>query len=308
MLKKYYPAFLKEIKKFLNIKKDGIYIDCTFGCGEHSLEILKNLCVSGKLFSFDIDNESLLINSRKIQDPRLNIINSNFSYIENYIKRLGFQKKINGIIFDLGLSIWQLDQSNRGFSFLKNDLLDMRLNKNIGISAMYWLNNANEKDIFNVIKNYGEDYNAKNIAKKIIFFRKRTVLKYTQDLVKIIKYVVGARKYIKSLARVFQSIRIYINDELNSLINGLKAAYNILSSKGRLVVISFHSLEDRIVKKFIYNKTNMNFIPNIPLTDKQINKFYSTKMINLGKYKPSPKEIINNNRIRSAILRVAEKK
>ncbi len=308
MLKKYYPAFLKKIKKFLNIQKDGVYIDCTFGSGKHSLEILKNLCMSGKLFSFDIDNESLLINSKKIQDSRLNIINSNFCYMEYYIKRLGLEKKINGIIFDLGLSTWQLDKSNRGFSFLRNDFLDMRMNKNIGVSAMYWLNHANEKDIFNVIKNYGEDFNAKNIAKKIVFFRKKKTLEYTQDLVKIIKYVVGSKKYIKSLARVFQSIRIYINNELNSLINGLKAAYNILSSKGRLVVISFHSLEDKIVKKFIYNKTNINIIPDIPLTDKQINKFYSTKMINLGKYKPSAKEIINNNRIRSAILRVAEKK
>ncbi len=308
MLKKYYPAFLKNIKKFLNIKKNGIYIDCTFGCGSHSLKILENLCELGRLFSFDSDNESLLINSRKIKDSRLSLINSNFSDIEYYINNLGFKKKINGIIFDLGLSNWQLDVSDRGFSYLRNNFLDMRMNKNIGISASDWINNVSEKNIFKVIKNYGEDYCARNIAKKIVFFRKKKKIMYTRDLVEIIKYVVGGKNYIKSLARVFQAIRIYINDELNSLINGLQSAYNILSKKGRLVVISFHSLEDKIVKKFIYKKSNVNLISDIPLTDNQIKEIYPVKMINLGKYKPSMKEIINNNRIRSALLRVAEKK
>ncbi len=307
MFKKYYPAFLKKIKKFLNIYKNGIYIDCTFGCGFHSLEILKNLCSSGKLFSFDLDNESLLINSKKINDSRLNIINDNFSYIEYYINNLGLKKKINGIIFDLGLSPWQLNNYNRGFSYLHNGPLDMRINRKIGISASYWLNNANIKDITNILSKYSEDYYSKKIAKKIIFFRKNKRINYTYDLVNIIKSVVG-NNCIKSLARIFQSIRIYINNELNFLVDGLNASYNILAKNGRLVVISFHSLEDKIVKKFINEKSNLNFISDIPLTEKQIKKYYVSKMINLGKYKPSKYEIINNNRIRSAILRVAEKK
>ncbi len=307
MFKKYYPAFLKRIKKFLNIRKNGIYIDCTFGCGFHSLEILKYLCRSGKLFSFDIDKESLFINSKKICDSRIKIINSNFSRIDYYINNLGLKNKIDGIIFDLGLSPWQLNNYNRGFSYNYNGPLDMRMNQNNSISASDWLNTANIYDIIKIFKKYSEDFYSKIIAKKIIFFRKKRKIKFTYDLVKIIKSVVG-NNCIKSLARIFQSIRIYINNELNSLINGLNSAYNILSKKGRLVVISFHSLEDKIVKKFINEKSSLNLIPDIPLTEKQIKDNYNTKMINLGKYKPSLDEINNNNRIRSAILRVAEKK
>ncbi len=303
------PAFLNRINEFLNIKKNGIYIDCTLGCGNYSIEILKFLSEKGKLFSFDIDPKSVLINFNKIKDNRFTIINSNFSYMEDYINNLNLSKKINGIIFDLGLSSSQLDDPSRGFSFLKEGPLDMRMNQNKGITAKYWINNANEKDILNVIKSYGEEKYAFNITKKIIFFRKKKKLSTTFDLIKIIKSVVK-KNCIKSFARVFQSIRIFINDELNSLIKGLKSAYNILSPKGRLVVISFHSLEDRIVKNFIRKKSNINFylLPDIPLTDKQINEMYFCKMNNLGKYKPLAEEINLNNRIRSAILRVAEKK
>ncbi len=309
MFKKNYPAFLKKIKKFLNIKKNGIYIDCTFGCGYYSLEILKNLSKNGRLFSFDIDHKSILVNSKNIYDSRINIINNNFSCIENYIKKINLNNKINGIIFDLGISSWQLNDISRGFSFSKNGFLDMRMNQNIGVSAKNWINYASKENILYVIKKYGEERYAKKIAERIILFRNKKKINYTKDLVKIVKSVVKY-KYIKSLARVFQSIRIYINNELDVLLKGLNSSYNILASKGRLVVVSFHSLEDRIVKNFIKNKSDImsSLVPDIPLTEKKIIKLYPIKMINLGKYKPSVKEIINNNRIRSAILRVAEKK
>ncbi len=309
MFKQYYPPFLSKIKYFLNIKRNGIYIDCTFGCGNHSLEILKHLSKNGKLFAFDIDYESILINSKNICDSRLNIINSNFSNIENYVKKMNLNNKINGIIFDLGISSWQLDNVDRGFSFSKNGLLDMRMNRNYGIRAENWINNASKKDILYVIKKYGEERYAKKIVEKIILFREKKSINSTKDLVKIVKSVVK-KKYIKSLARVFQAIRIYINDELNVLLKALHASYNVLSNQGRLVVISFHSLEDRIVKNFIRSKSdNRSFlISDIPLTEKKINELYPIEMINLGKYKPSIKDLDKNNRIRSAILRVAEKK
>ncbi len=301
-------AFLKQINKFLNIQKNGIYIDCTLGCGNYSIEILKFLSEKGRLFSFDIDPKSVLINYKKIKDNRITIINSNFSFIEKYINDFNLSNKINGVIFDLGLSSYQLDDFERGFSFLNNGPLDMRMNQNEGISAEYWLKYAGIKDMFSVFRKYGEERYAKKIAKKIIFYRKNNILKYTFDLVKIIRSVVK-KNCIKSFARIFQSIRIFINDELNSLINGLNAAYNILSSKGRLVVVTFHSLEDRIVKNFIKKKSDIMFslLPDLPLTNNQINKKYFCKMKNLGRYKPSKEDINLNNRIRSAILRVAEK-
>ncbi len=308
MFRQYYSAFLDKIKYFLNIKENGIYIDCTFGNGNHSLEILKNLSRDGRLFSFDVDYESILINSKNINDTRLSIINSNFINIENYVRKIHLYRKINGIIFDLGISSWQLDSSNRGFSFSKDSPLDMRMNRNYGISAKNWINYAKKKDILYVIKKYGEERYARKITKKIILFRKKRKINSTGDLVNIIKSVVK-NKLIKSCARVFQAIRIYINDELNILSKSLHYSYNVLATKGRLVVISFHSLEDRIVKNFIKSKSNLksSLISGLPLTEKKINELCPIKMIDLGKYKSSIKDLNKNNRIRSAILRVAEK-
>ncbi len=310
MLLKYDPPFLNSINEFLNLDKDGIYIDCTFGCGLHSRKILSYLSDKGRLISFDCDPESINI-AKKIEDKRLTIIHSNFSFLKENIENRFLSGKINGILFDLGVSSLQLDNPIRGFSYSKDGLLDMRMNQNIGITASSWLNKATEYDIRYVLRKFGEEIYAKKIAKKIIFFRKLNYLKRTLDLSKLVNSVIKSKKYFKNKsARTFQAIRIYINDELNSLINGLNAAYSILSKKGRLVVISFHSLEDRIVKNFINNKSNVRsfLLPDIPLTDKEINILYPYKMINLGKFKPDLNSIKLNPRIRSAILRVAEKK
>ncbi len=310
MLINHNAAFLNLINKFLNLKKDGIYIDCTFGCGNHSLKILNNLNYKGKLFSFDYDPESILISKNIIRDKRFTIINDNFINIDYYINNFSLNKKVNGILFDLGISSYQLDNPLRGFSFMKNGPLDMRINQNIGNTASYWLNTANEYDIYKVIKNYGEEKYAKKIANKIVFNRKNFYIKSTLDLCNIIKKTVKINKFYKHKAtRTFQAIRIFINNELYCLKKALDKSYKILSKGGRLLVISFNSLEDRIVKNFIRKKSNNNYLllNKIPLTKKQINKYYPKKMLNIGKYKPLYEDIIKNPRIRSAILRVSEK-
>ncbi len=301
-------AFVDNINKFLNIKKNGIYVDCTFGEGGHSINILNSLGANGKLFSFDYDLDSCCF-GKNIKDRRLNIINDNFLNIKKYIVNECLLGKVNGVVFDLGISYCQLYSPDRGFSFLRNGPLDMRINKNIGRSAADWINKASKNEILYVIRKFGEEYRYSfKIVNKIIERRFFCPIKTTFDLSNLIDAVIKKKNNYKYKARIFQAIRIFINDELNVLLKSLNYAYDVLSNQGRLVVISFHSLEDRIVKKFIRNKSSISsFLTSIPLTDIQINKLNPIKMINLGKFKPSYKEINNNNNIRSAILRVAEK-
>ncbi len=306
-----YSPFLNSINFFLNLKKNGIYIDCTLGNGGHSLKILDNLDKNGVLFSFDRDLEAINnIFKIKNRDKRFTVIHSNFSYIKKYMDLYFLSGKVNGILFDLGMSSYQLDNPLRGFSFMKNGPLDMRMNVNDGLSAECWINKASQKEIYYVIKKYGEENYAWKISKKIIMYRKKKRIKNTFDLSKIINSVVGFKNRKNNPStKTFQAIRIFLNRELYFLFKGLNAAYDILAPKGRLVVISFHSLEDRIVKNFIKLKSNINsyLLSDLPLTEKQININYPLKMKNLGKFKPLFEEIKVNPRIRSAILRVAEK-
>ncbi len=301
--------FLDKIKDFLNIKKNGVYIDCTFGCGGHSKEILNNLCKDGKVFSFELDPKSFFLGKNLINDNRITLINDNFINLRKYICDFNLLNKVNGIIFDLGISSYQLNDNSRGFSYLINGPLDMRINQNNGFSLKEIFLKSKKKDILNIIRKYGEDSYAKKISDKIFFYKKKNKLNNTFDLSKIIDSVIKKKNNFKNKSRIFQSFRIFINNELKFLYKGLEESFKVLSKNGRIVVISFNSLEDRIVKNFIRNKSNNNdfFLYKIPLTKNQINKFNPIKMINLGKYKPSLQDIKNNNRIRSAILRVAEK-
>ncbi len=301
-------AFLNNIDKFLNLKKDGIYLDCTFGCGGHSLKILNKLGFNGKLISFDFDFNCFKFSNNIVKnDKRFIFINDNFINIKKYINKFNLNKKIDGILFDLGISSYQLDNPLRGFSFMKDGPLDMRINQNFGFKASFWLNKAKENDIYKVIRDFGEERYARSISKKICLERNILPINNTKYLSNIVKSVVKFNKFKNHSTRTFQAIRIFINNELFNLKLALEESYKILSSKGRLVVISFHSLEDRIVKKFIINKSTNNFLSKIPLTYKQLNILNPIKMINLGKFKPSKNEILINPRIRSAILRVAEK-
>ncbi len=299
--------FLNIIKDILVFKKNGVYIDCTFGKGYHSLFILSMLGEKGRLLSFDCDYDAISLASN-IKDKRFQIIHSNFSLIKNYTDAFSITGKVDGIFFDLGLSDNQLNNPLRGFSFLKKGPLDMRMDRSKSFTAKKWLYQASEKEICHVIRNFGEEFYAKKIAKQIVFDRKRNLLNDTLCLSNLVKSIIGYKKFKHQATRTFQAIRIYINNELYHLQKVLNVIYDILAPQGKLFIISFHSLEDRIVKRFIKSQSSVdNFLSNIPLTMNEITKLYPIKMYNLGKFKPSKQEIRNNPRIRSAILRVAEK-
>ncbi len=302
--------FFDRVINSLNIKENGIYVDCTFGCGNYSISILKKLGPNGKLFAFDCDNESIIL-SKKIIDYRFTIIHSNFININSYLNKIFLCGKVDGILFDLGVSIIQLKNPLRGFSFIKNGPLDMRMDKNTKISAKDWINSAKEYEINEVIKNFGQEGNSRKIARKIILSRRLKTLSTTLDLSNIIKSVVYKRnKNIHQSTKTFQAIRIYINNELYNLKKVLNYIIDFLSKRGRLVIISFHSLEDKIVKNFIKKNSIINYslISDIPLTDNQRNILNKIRIKNIEKFKPSYKDIKYNLNIRSAIVRCVEKK
>ncbi|WMC18791.1 MAG: 16S rRNA (cytosine(1402)-N(4))-methyltransferase RsmH [Enterobacteriaceae bacterium PSpicST2] len=299
---KHIPVLLKESIESLNIKSDGIYIDSTFGCGGHSKIILSKLDKNGKLFSLDKDPEVINI-ANKITDPRFKFLNINFSDLY----KINLKGKVNGILFDLGLSSIQLDNPNRGFSFINDGPLDMRMNQKNGENAFNWIKKSNFKELYFVFKKFGEENFSKRIAKAIYKYNKIKIITRTKELSNLIKlnYNNSYNNKIHPATRIFQAIRIHINNEIEEIKYGLKYALKLLSTKGRLSIISFHSLEDRIVKNFIkLNTINYKYNLNsyIKYKKKKLNK-----LISLGKIKPSLLEIKKNYRARSAILRVAEK-
>ncbi|USS94556.1 16S rRNA (cytosine(1402)-N(4))-methyltransferase RsmH [Buchnera aphidicola] len=304
------PVLLKKSIKSLKIKKNGIYIDTTFGFGGHSKEILKKINNYGKLYSIDRDPFSIKI-AKKIKDKRFKIIHGLFSNIKKYCKKYNILKKVNGIIMDLGMSSMQLNNKNRGFSYKKNGPLDMRMNQKNGISASEWLIKTKEKKLSYILKKYGEERYHKKIAFNIIKNMKKKPIKKTCQLSKIILNSTPYYK-ISSAKKTFQAIRIKINNELKELKKFLKKVLNVLAPKGRLSIISFHSLEDRIVKKFMFNYSRKfpNLPSSIPLTEKELKKInQKKKKIKIfKKIIPDKKEILKNYRSRSAILRTLKLK
>ncbi|WP_343189586.1 16S rRNA (cytosine(1402)-N(4))-methyltransferase RsmH [Buchnera aphidicola] len=305
-------VLLKESIKALKIKKNGIYIDCTFGFGGHSKEILKKLNKKGYLYAFEKDPENF-INAKKIKDTRFKIFKKNFSKIKKYSKKKKIKGLINGILIDLGISNNQLKNKKRGFSFKKNSPLDMRINQNKKISLSKWLQKAKEKKIFTILKKYGNEKFSKKISKAI--FKKKKIKKIltTKQLKKIIKKTIPIKyQYKKSLQKTFLAFRIYLNKEKKTLKKTLKKIYSILAPNGRLVIITFNSLEDKIVKNFIKknSKINCNNIPiEIPIKYKNIIKINKKKIKFkiIKKIKPKTKEKYYNSNSKSAILRVIEK-
>ncbi|CAL4320233.1 Ribosomal RNA small subunit methyltransferase H [Buchnera aphidicola (Sipha maydis)] len=304
------PVLLKKSIKALKIQKNGIYIDGTFGAGGHSKFILKKINDYGKLYSIDRDPESIKI-AKKIKDKRFTIIHGLFSNIYKYCKKYKIIKKVNGIILDLGMSSMQLNNNKRGFSFKKNGPLDMRMNQKNGIPVSEWLLHVKEKEIAKILKKYGEEKYYKRIAFHIFRKIKRKPILTTCELSKIISKITP-RKNKKSSVRTFQALRIKTNNELNELKDFLKNVMKILAPKGRLCIISFHSLEDRIIKKFMFQNSRKipNLPKNIPLTTKELEKLHERKCkLNVFKKIFSTKEeILQNPRCRSAILRIAELK
>ena len=248
---KHFSVLLSESIEGLNIKEDGIYIDATLGYGGHSSEILKKI-PKGHLYSFDQDKEAIEFSNNRLSKIGNNftIIHSNFVNMVEELEKLNINK-VDGILFDLGLSSPQIDEKERGFSFMSDSPLDMRMNREDKTTAKDIINNYSYDELLNIFYSYGEEKMSKQIAKKIVSERENKEINTTKELVDIIKNAVGAKYFNNSHPErnIFQAIRIEVNNELNTLRTILPKAINILNTGGRISVITFHSLEDRIVKK-----------------------------------------------------------
>ena len=289
------PVMVEEVLKGLNINPNGIYVDLTFGGGGHSKKILDKLN-KGHLYAFDQDNDTEN-KAREINDTRFTFIKANAKYLKNFMLYYNVDK-VNGIFADLGVSSHQIDTQERGFSTRFCADLDMRMNVNKKTTAKDILNNYPEKDLEKIFLEYGELYNYKQIVHLICEYRKRKRLNTTFDLKNLLleNIKIPKRYEIKFLSQVFQALRIEVNDELNTLKVMLKAAYETLVKNGRLVVLSYHSLEDRIVKNFFKSKT-------LGDNNSTTRRF---KILTPKPLQPSFEEIERNSRSRSAKLRVAE--
>lgn len=305
---KHISVLLDECIEALAIKPGGIYIDATFGRGGHSAHILDALGDDGQLIAFDRDPQAIQAAERFAEDKRFRIIHAPFGNMAEEVESLGLTGKIDGVLMDLGVSSPQLDDAERGFSFLRDGPLDMRMDTSKGQSAADWLAHAEEQDITQVIKEFGEEKFGKRIAHAIVNKRKETPITRTAQLATIIDQAVPVKdKYKHPATRAFQGIRIYINAELEQLRVGLKAATQVLAKEGRLAVISFHSLEDRLVKRFIKDQSKGKVVPhNMPITQAEIDADKVLKALGRA-IKPSEEEVMNNVRSRSSVLRVAEK-
>ena len=292
------PVLLNESISGLNINPSGIYVDVTYGGGGHSQEILKNLNSKGKLIAFDQDQDAI---ENKSNDSRLNLVKSNFKYLNNFLNYFKINE-IDGLLADFGISSHQIDNKDRGFSTRFNSELDMRMNSTQKIDAKVIVNDYDKDQLEYIFKNFGELRNYKKVAEKIISERAKRPIETTGDLKKILSPLVKVKDENKFLAQVFQSIRIEVNDELEVIRTLLSESSKYIKKGGRLVCISYHSLEDRIVKKFIQNG---GFNDEVT-TDLYGNK--NTIFKKVGKMiTPSNQEIKINNRSRSAKLRIAEK-
>ncbi|ERH28048.1 S-adenosyl-methyltransferase MraW [Aggregatibacter sp. oral taxon 458 str. W10330] len=306
-------VLLHETVEGLALKENGIYIDGTFGRGGHSRLILSKLADNGKLIAIDRDPKAVA-EAKKIQDPRFHIEHNTFSEILPICEKLGLAGKIDGILLDLGVSSPQLDDAARGFSFMKDGPLDMRMDNSQGLSAAEWLQQVSEQDLAWVLKTFGEERFAKKIAKAIVDYNKSAVqnggecLTRTLQLAELIAQTVPFKdKHKHPATRSFQAIRIFINAELDELEKVLASALAVLAPGGRLSIISFHSLEDRMVKHFMRKQSQGEAIPKgLPLREDQIQRNQRLKVIGKAMM-PSEDEIAQNPRARSAVLRIAER-
>ena len=292
------PVLLHEAIHGLKISPKGVYIDATFGGGGHSRAILDVLNKEGRLLSFDQDEDTY---ENKINDTRFEFISANFNHLSQYLKYYGIES-VDGVLADFGVSSHHFDVASRGFSIRKSGRLDMRMNQNQKLDAHYIINNYEEKDLNNLFFNYGEVRNSKKISKQILSSRKKRDIDTTSDLVELLKPLAPFRYQEKFLAQIFQAIRIEVNNEIEVLKSFLEQATKSLKTGGRIVCISYHSLEDRCVKRYIR-------FGNFEGNDEK--DFYGNSLRvlrNIGRVVvPSEKEIKINKRARSAKMRIAEK-
>ena len=299
-MKYHVPVLLNESVNGLSIKPEGTYIDLTFGGGGHSKLILEKLNLNGKLFSFDTDDTAIKENS--LVNNNFHLIKSNFKFFDLHIKERGVSK-VDGILADLGVSSHQIDNKKRGFSYMGDHKLDMRMSAQNEISAEQILNNYDEESLQNILYKYGDIKNSKIIAKEIVTYRNKKKIISNYDLLDAIRNISEKKLSYKFLSKLYQAIRIEVNDEINSLKEILKKSVEFLNSSGRLVVISYHSIEDRLVKNFI-NKSSFDSDFKKDLYGKKIEFF---KRINKKPIVPSEEEKKNNSRSRSAKLRIGER-
>ena len=291
------PALLNETIEGLNIKPDGVYVDVTFGGGGHSREILARLGKNGKLLGFDQDEEAV---KNKLNDSRFIFVRSNFRYLKNFLRYHNIEK-VDGILADLGVSSHHFDEAGRGFSFRFDGLLDMRMNTKSPFTAAVLLNTYSEEQLADVFYLYGELRNSRKIAKTIVTARSSAPFNRIFPFVEVLKPFLSRENEKKDLARIFQALRIEVNKEMDVLKSLLEQSLEVLNPEGRLVVLTYHSLEDRLVKNFIRSgnfegKIEKDFFGNVLSPLKAIN----TKVIIAD-----DEEIERNPRARSAKLRIA---
>lgn len=301
------PVLLKEVVERLRLQSDGVYVDGTFGRGGHSRAILAQLGPVGRLIAIDRDPEAVMAaQTQWSADGRFAIYRGTFSMLEQIAQQMEVMGRVNGVVLDLGVSSAQLDDPDRGFSFLHNGPLDMRMDPEVGESVAAWLNRANQQEIADVIHRYGDERFARRIARAIVNARAVSELKETQQLARIVNAAIPTRERNKHPAtRTFQALRVFINQELEELVLCLEQCLRVLAPGGRLVVISFHSLEDRIVKRFIrgYSRTAPPD-PHAPWVQPTV----APRLRAIGKaVYPGPVETDGNPRARSAVLRTAER-
>ena len=292
------PVLLKQSVDALVTNPDGIYVDCTFGGGGHSREILSRLSDKGKLFSFDQDLDAL---KNAIDDPRFTLVNQNFRFLENSMLAYGISH-VDGILADLGVSSHQFDEAERGFSTRSNAPLDMRMNVMQGLDAKKIINDYEEEELADIFYHYGELREARKLAREIVHHRKSKKIETTEDLKNLFSYI-PAFKQNKFFAQVFQAVRIEVNQELEVLKEMLVQSYKILKVEGRLVVISYHSLEDRLVKRFLKN----GMFEGEPQRDIYGNYAKAFELLKTKAIIPDDKEIEENSRARSAKMRIGIK-
>lgn len=301
------PVLLGSVLEGLDIKADGLYVDGTFGRGGHSAAILNALNARGRLIAIDRDPQAVASASTLLtDDPRFEVVRGEFAKLETIIGERGQNGKVDGLLLDLGVSSPQLDEAERGFSFLRNGPLDMRMDPDSGIAAAEWLQTVEEKDLRSIIRKFGEERHAARIARAVVTKRENAAIETTGQLAEIVSSSVPAHTRKRHPAtKTFQAIRLFINNELGQLEAALAQSIGVLQLGGRLCVISFHSLEDRIVKRFMRNASReaeqYRGMPEVPVE-------FRPKLALVGKViSATAEEIQANVRARSARLRIAER-
>jgi 16S rRNA (cytosine1402-N4)-methyltransferase len=301
------PVLLDEVLAGLEVRPDGRYCDATFGRGGHTAAILAALGPAGRVYAIDRDPEAVAAGRARFgAEPRLTLIRGSFGRLEELVRAAGLEGELHGVLLDLGVSSPQLDEARRGFSFMQDGPLDMRMDYESGQSASQWLARASEREIVDVLRTLGEERFARRIARRILEARAVEPITRTAQLAELVAAAVPTREPGKHPAtRTFQAIRIHINGELDLLESALPQSVRLLVPGGRLCVISFHSLEDRIVKRYIQREMQGDPVyaglPNIPAAARPKLRRIGTKVV------ASPAEIDRNPRARSAVLRIAER-